>query len=73
METNPDDPQDPSVGMPDADRAPAEGENAGGPLGEITTQEDTSGGPLQSGAGEGAGFEGARRDAEAEAEAEAGS
>ncbi len=50
-----DDPQDSSFGMPDADQGPPEGENASGPLGEIQTDEDTSGGPLSSGAGEGSG------------------
>lgn len=41
--------------MPDRDRGPAEGDDASGPIGEITTEQDTSGGPLESGAGPGAG------------------
>ena len=56
MERDPEyDPQDPSYGDADADRAPGEGENAGGPIGEVQTEEDTSGGPLSSGAGPGSG------------------
>lgn len=50
-----DDPKDISYGQADADKGPAEGENASGPIGEVQTQEDTSGGPLSSGAGEGSG------------------
>ena len=37
------------------DQTPPEGENASGPLGETSREEDTSGGPLSSGAGEGSG------------------
>ena len=50
-----DETRDSSYGMPDADQGPAEGENASGPIGEIQPDEDTSGGPLSSGAGEGSG------------------
>jgi hypothetical protein len=49
------DPKDPSYGEADADKAPPDDENASGPLGEVQTEEDTSGGPLSSGAGEGSG------------------
>lgn len=52
METNEE--HDPTVNLPDADRGPDEGENASGPIGEISREEDTSGGPVSSGAGEGA-------------------
>ncbi len=45
---------DPSANLPDADQAP-EGDNASGPMGEISRDEDTSGGPLDSRFGEGAG------------------
>jgi hypothetical protein len=41
--------------LPDAGAAPPEGENASGTLGEVSREEDTSGGPLSGGAGEGAG------------------
>ena len=49
------DPKDPSYGDAGTDQAPPEGENASGPIGEVQTEEDTSGGPLSSGAGEGSG------------------
>jgi len=42
-------------GLPDAEEAAPAGENASGTAGEISRDEDTSGGPLSSGAGEGAG------------------
>jgi hypothetical protein len=64
-----DDPQDSSYGMPDADEAPPEGENPSGPIGEIQPDEDTSGGPLQSGAGPGSG-EAAAAEADAERDEE---
>ena len=41
---------DPSVGLPDDDE-----QDASGPQGEVSRDEDTSGGPLSSGAGEGSG------------------
>jgi len=47
--------RDTGDGLPDADQGPPPGENASGPKGEISRDEDTSGGPLSSGAGEGAG------------------
>jgi hypothetical protein len=50
-----DDPKDISSGQAGADKGPGEGENASGPIGEVQTDEDTSGGPLSSGAGEGSG------------------
>lgn len=46
------DPQDPSVGMPDDKEIE---ETPSGPEGEIAREEDTSGGPLSGGAGEGSG------------------
>jgi hypothetical protein len=46
--------RDASYGMPDADKAPDD-DNASGPLGEIEREQDTSGGPLSSGAGPGSG------------------
>ena len=46
---------DPTTGLPDADRGPAPDENAAGPPGEVSREEDTSGGPLSSGAGPGRG------------------
>jgi hypothetical protein len=49
------DPQDPSYGDADADKAPEGDDNASGPIGEVKTDEDTSGGPLSGGAGEGSG------------------
>jgi hypothetical protein len=44
-----------SEGLPDADRAPDDDDNASGTKGEISRDEDTSGGPLSSGAGPGRG------------------
>jgi hypothetical protein len=56
MERDPQyDPEDPGYGMPDADRAPSGDDDASGPIGEVQTEEDTSGGPLSSGAGPGSG------------------
>jgi hypothetical protein len=46
---------DPTTGLPDADRGPGPDENAAGPHGEVSREEDTSGGPLSSGAGPGRG------------------
>jgi hypothetical protein len=46
---------DPTTGLPDADRGPGPDENAAGPQGEVSREEDTSGGPLSSGAGPGRG------------------
>jgi hypothetical protein len=62
-----DDPQDIGYGTPDAGQSPPEGENPSGPAGEIRTDEDTSGGPLQSGAGPGSGEAAAEADAERDA------
>jgi hypothetical protein len=42
---------DSTTGLPDADRSPGPEENAAGPLGEVSREEDLSGGPLSSGAG----------------------
>jgi len=44
-----------TTGLPDADRGPGPDENAAGPQGEVSREEDTSGGPLSSGAGPGRG------------------
>jgi hypothetical protein len=56
MERDPEyDPHDPSYGDAGTDKAPQGDDNASGPIGEVQTEQDTSGGPLSSGAGEGSG------------------